>query len=99
MSYYLMLMPPTNPYPTWPIQEEQSMEPRPAHRVVNHTPTRPKTERKSYRPREIAEMHGVALSTVYADIYAGRLRSNRRGRSHLVPVDAIDEWLSSAAAS
>src|SRR3712207_2521544 len=85
-------------WPTWPGREEIPVEPRPSHLVPSLMSRRShEPSRKSYRPREIAEMHGIAESTVYAAIYKGELRSNRVGRAHVVSVEAIAEWLGAAA--
>ena len=52
-------------------------------------------ERKSVRPAEAAELLGVCRDTVYVLLRAGRLRSVKAGRARLIPVSAIEEFLSS----
>lgn len=49
--------------------------------------------RESYRPQEIAELHGIGASTVYQAIYEGRLHSHRIGRAHVVPAAEVERWL------
>jgi excisionase family DNA binding protein len=55
-------------------------------------------ERKSVRPREAAQLLGVSRDTVYVLMRAGRLRSVKAGRARLIPVSAIEEFLSEAVA-
>lgn len=51
------------------------------------------TDRKAYRPREIAEMYGLGLQTVYDALYAGRLTGNRVGRAWVVAVEDVERWV------
>ena len=51
-------------------------------------------QRKSVRPAEAAELLGVCRDTVYVLIRSGQLRSIKAGRARLIPVAAIDEFLS-----
>lgn len=58
--------------------------------TVSHTPT-PRLTRK---PEEAAPMLGVGRNGVYELIRAGRLRSIKVGRKILIPLSAIEEFLS-----
>ncbi|HEX5997435.1 MAG TPA: helix-turn-helix domain-containing protein [Jiangellales bacterium] len=53
-------------------------------------------ERKSVRPGEAAAMLSVSRDTVYVLLRSGRLRSVKVGRARLIPVSAIEEFLSSS---
>jgi excisionase family DNA binding protein len=53
-------------------------------------------DRKSVRPAEAARLLGVCRDTVYVLIRSGQLRSLKAGRARLIPVAAIDEFLSAA---
>jgi excisionase family DNA binding protein len=50
--------------------------------------------KKSVRPAEAAELLGVCRDTVYVLMRAGRLRSVKAGRARLIPLAAIEEFLS-----
>lgn len=50
--------------------------------------------RKSVRPAEAAELLGICRDTVYVLLRSGRLRSIKAGRARLIPLAAIDEFLS-----
>ncbi len=50
--------------------------------------------RKSVRPAEAAELLGVCRDTVYVLIRSGQLRSVKAGRARLIPIAAIDAFLS-----
>lgn len=50
--------------------------------------------RKCVRPAEAAELLGVCRDTVYVLLRSGRLRSIKAGRARLIPITAIDEFLS-----
>jgi excisionase family DNA binding protein len=54
--------------------------------------------RIALRIAEAARALGISKPTVEAEIRAGRLRVRRVGRRVLVPVAAIEEWLSADAA-
>ncbi|MGB2567723.1 helix-turn-helix domain-containing protein [Micromonospora citrea] len=49
---------------------------------------------KSVRPAEAAALLGVCRDTVYVLMRSGRLRSIKAGRARLIPLAAIDEFLS-----
>jgi len=51
-------------------------------------------QRKSMRPAEAAILLGVCRDTVYVLMRSGQLRSVRAGRARLIPLSAIDEFLS-----
>ncbi|WP_018349165.1 helix-turn-helix domain-containing protein [Longispora albida] len=51
-------------------------------------------DRLSVRPAEAARLLGVCRDTVYVMLRAGQLRSVKRGRARLIPVAAIEEYLS-----
>lgn len=72
------------------------MESRPAHLIPQYTPQATPaapSQRRAYRPREVAELHGLGLSTVYDALYRGELAGRQVGRSWVIPVEAIDAWL------
>ncbi|PWU53123.1 excisionase [Micromonospora globispora] len=52
------------------------------------------TEKKSVRPAEAAALLGVCRDTVYVLMRSGRLRSVKLGRARLIPIAAIDDFLS-----
>ncbi|HCT80130.1 MAG TPA: excisionase [Micromonosporaceae bacterium] len=56
-------------------------------------PPRQPLERKSVRPAEAADLLGICRDTVYVLMRAGRLRSIKAGRARLIPVAAIEEFL------
>jgi excisionase family DNA binding protein len=47
------------------------------------------TERLYYRAREVADLTGLGLRTIYADIYAGIIPSRKIGDARLIPAS----WL------
>ncbi|MFD6753881.1 helix-turn-helix domain-containing protein [Micromonospora gifhornensis] len=49
---------------------------------------------RSVRPAEAATLLGVCRDTVYVLMRSGRLRSIKAGRARLIPLAAIDEFLS-----
>ncbi|MFI7025241.1 helix-turn-helix domain-containing protein [Micromonospora sp. NPDC049900] len=49
---------------------------------------------RSVRPAEAAALLGVCRDTVYVLMRSGRLRSIKAGRARLIPLAAIDEFLS-----
>ncbi|SCG38499.1 DNA binding domain-containing protein, excisionase family [Micromonospora inositola] len=51
-------------------------------------------EKKSVRPAEAAALLGVCRDTVYVLMRSGRLRSVKLGRARLIPIAAIDDFLS-----
>jgi excisionase family DNA binding protein len=51
-------------------------------------------DRKSVRPAEAARLLGVCRDTVYVLIRSGQLRSIKAGRARLIPIAAIDDFLS-----
>ncbi len=53
-------------------------------------------ERKSVRPAEAAVVLGVCRDTVYVLMRSGRLRSIKAGRARLIPLAAIEDFLSAA---
>jgi excisionase family DNA binding protein len=55
-------------------------------------------ERKSVRPGEAAVLLSVSRDTVYVLLRSGRLRSVKVGRARLIPVSAIEDFLSGVAA-
>ena len=50
--------------------------------------------RRSVRPAEAAALLGVCRDTVYVLMRSGQLRSVKAGRARLIPLAAIDEFLS-----
>jgi excisionase family DNA binding protein len=51
---------------------------------------------KCVRPAEAAALLGVSRDTVYVLLRSGRLRSIKAGRARLIPLAAIDEFLSTS---
>lgn len=51
------------------------------------------TQQKLFKILEAAELLGVGRTTVYGLIGSGELRSVRIGRRHLVPADALDDFV------
>jgi excisionase family DNA binding protein len=51
-------------------------------------------ERRSVRPAEAAILLGVCRDTVYVLIRSGQLRSVKAGRARLIPLVAIERFLS-----
>ncbi|MEV4462111.1 helix-turn-helix domain-containing protein [Micromonospora echinofusca] len=49
---------------------------------------------RSVRPAEAAALLGVCRDTIYVLMRSGRLRSIKAGRARLIPLAAIDEFLS-----
>ena len=70
----------------------------PPHNTASTTASRPVRgtvlQKRSVRPAEAAELLGVCRDTVYVLMRAGRLRSVKAGRARLIPVAAIEEFLS-----
>jgi excisionase family DNA binding protein len=52
-------------------------------------------QRLLYRPREVADITGMALSYVYRLIASGELPSLRHGRLVRVPADKLRDWIDS----
>lgn len=50
-------------------------------------------DRDAYTVDEVARRAGVNEKTIYDEIKAGRLRSRKLGRKHLITPAAIAEWL------
>ena len=57
------------------------------------------SEQENYTPAEVARKLRANISTVYRYILTGKLRSVRRGGRghHLVPADALEEFLTPSA--
>lgn len=51
------------------------------------------TERLYYRPKEVAQLTGLGLRTVYKYIYAGEIPSRKIGNARLVPAEALRNWV------
>lgn len=51
-------------------------------------------KRLTLKPDEVGPLIGVGRNSVYALIKSGRLRSIRLGKKILVPLSAIDDFLS-----
>lgn len=49
----------------------------------------PAARRLYYRPREVADLTGLGLRTIYADVYAGIIPSRKIGDARLIPAS----WL------
>lgn len=55
--------------------------------------TREIAERKYYRPIDVIKMTRLSKSTVMQAIWSGRLKAYRVGRSWLVPVEEVEQWI------
>lgn len=51
------------------------------------------TEKRSFRPAEIAQRNGISERTVYALIAKGQLHAVKLGRVTLITVEAESAWL------
>ncbi len=51
------------------------------------------TQRQYARPADVVRATGLSLSKVMAAIWSGDLEAYQKGRSWLVPVEAIDQWI------
>ena len=51
-------------------------------------------DRLYLRPAEVIKATGISRSVVYQALLSGTLRGVRVGRSWVVPLDAVHEWLS-----
>lgn len=51
--------------------------------------------RLAFRVAEVAELTGLSKGQVYAMVNSGELGSKRTGRSVVVPVEALNDWLTS----
>jgi len=61
--------------------------------------TRPSVSSSYLTVTEVSEMMRVSTMTVYRLIHAGNMRAIRVGRSFRVPIDAVDEYVSSLASN
>jgi excisionase family DNA binding protein len=50
--------------------------------------------RLAFSPNEAAEALGISRAKLYEELASGRLRSLRAGKRRLIPIGALDEWLS-----
>lgn len=51
-----------------------------------------------YSVSEVQEMTGLGRSTVWAEVYAGRLATVRIGKRRLITSAALSEWVASLSA-
>ena len=51
--------------------------------------------REAFRPKEVAQMHGFGLSTIYREIGLGNLKTRRLGRAVVILRSDLDAWLDS----
>ena len=49
--------------------------------------------RVALSPNEAAEALGISRAKLYEELASGRLRSVKSGKRRLIPVGALDEWL------
>jgi len=56
-------------------------------------------DRDAYTVGEAARRCGVNEKTIYDEIKAGRMRSRKLGRKHLITPAAITEWLDALPAA
>lgn len=50
-------------------------------------------QRVALSPNEAALALGISRAKLYEELASGRLRSVRSGKRRLIPVGALDEWL------
>ncbi len=50
-------------------------------------------DRQYGRPADVVRAPGLSLSKVMAAIWSGELEAYQKGRSWLIPIDAIDRWV------
>jgi excisionase family DNA binding protein len=50
-------------------------------------------KRRYLRPKDAARITGLSRSRIFAALWAGELRAFRKGRSWLIPVEALDDWV------
>ena len=61
---------------------------------MSHRDTIPWEERKTVRPREVAERTGLSLSTVYDAIRSGALPAKKLSpKVWLIDPNDVDDWL------
>ncbi|QIB35816.1 helix-turn-helix domain-containing protein [Ancylobacter pratisalsi] len=56
------------------------------------------SEKRSFRPAEVAQRNGISERTVYSLIAAGALQAVKLGRATLITVEAETAWLESLPA-
>ena len=59
-----------------------------------HTDARTAWARQTRKPKEASALLGIGERSVYALVRSGQLRSIRVGRKILIPLSAIEEFLS-----
>jgi excisionase family DNA binding protein len=72
--------------------------PESGHGTAAHAPTRPLTRHDVLHPHEVAQLLGVAASTVYYWARQGTIPGHKRGRRWLFVRWEIEEWLVQEAA-
>ena len=56
-------------------------------------PAAPRTERRLYSIKEVAQLLSVNANTVYQLAYSGQLKSATVGRRRLIPSDALEDYV------
>ncbi len=51
-------------------------------------------DRKYIRPSDVVRQTGLSRSAVFAALWSGELEGYRRGKAWLIPIDAVDRWIS-----
>ncbi len=49
-------------------------------------------KKRGYSPAEFAKMFGIGRSTVFDQIYSGKLNAYKVGARTIIPADSVDEW-------
>lgn len=49
-------------------------------------------EKRGYSPTEFAKMFGIGRSTVFDQIYSGKLNAYKLGARTIIPANSVDEW-------
>lgn len=53
----------------------------------------PEVRRVALSPNEAAAALGISRAKLYEELASGRIRSVKSGKRRLIPVGALDEWL------
>ncbi|WP_067825898.1 helix-turn-helix domain-containing protein [Actinomadura kijaniata] len=62
--------------------------------MANHpTPTAPALTKLLYDLNEAGELLSIGRTALYEEITSGRLRSVKRGKSRLIPADALLDYV------
>lgn len=59
----------------------------------SRTTHRTEVTRQWVRPSDVSVMTGLSPSTVFRALYSGELQGHQRGRSWLIPLEAVTAWV------